>query len=417
MTSPAAPRTNWLIVGLAVGAGVLAAFQVGKVPVALSLLRSDLGLSLVAAGWVISMFNLIAALGGMPMGAAIGRFGDRRAVVSGLVLLAASGAGGALAVDTSTILTSRFFEGLGALMIQVGAPALIQRYALPGDQRLAFGFWGSWMGTGQFIIMIASPFILAMVGWRGLWIANAVLLLSFALVIGLATRTPGIVPPQRIASQRGLWRDMKETLAAPGPVTLALCFSTYALNYLAVVGFLPTILVDELGLGSGTAALLTAIAVLANAGGNILGGVLMQRGIARWQLIVAAHLIMGACSIGIFWPGLPLEIRYPLVLAFMTGGILPASVFSGAARHAPAPHLMATTNGVIVQGAAVGQFIGPPAVAAIASAVGGWQWSPLVLAGGAAFGIGLALYLRILEAAPAASSSPAQLRSVSHGRE
>jgi CP family cyanate transporter-like MFS transporter len=327
------------------------------------------------------------------------------------VLLAASSAVGAVALDTTSILVSRFFEGLGALMIQVGAPALIQRYALPGDQRLAFGFWGSWMGTGQFIIMIASPAILAAVGWRGLWIANAVLLLSFALIVGLATRVPGAVALQTGASERSLWRDMKETLAAPGPATLALCFSTYALNYLSVVGFLPTVLV-EAGLGSGTAALLTALAVLTNASSNVLGGVLMQRGIARWQLIVAAHLIMGACSIGIFWPGLPLLVRYPLVLIFMTGGILPASVFSGAARHAPAPHLQATTNGVIVQGAAIGQFIGPPSVAAIASAVGGWQWSPLVLAGGAAFGIGLALYLRTLEAAPAVKSSPGQLRSV-----
>jgi len=397
---PQAQRTSWTIVGLAVGAGVIAAFQIGKVPVALPLLRVDLGLSLVAAGWVISMFNLIGALGGMPMGAAIGRFGDRRAVVSGLMLLALASAAGAAAIDPATILISRFFEGLGGLMIQVGAPALIQRYALPQDQRLAFGFWGSWMGSGQFLIMVASPLILGAIGWRGLWIANAVLLLIFAIILAVATRRPIPLPP-RIAAKRSLWLDMKDTLAAPGPLVLGFCFTTYALNYLAVVGFLPTILIEE-GVASGTAALLTAVAVLANAGGNVMGGVLMQRGLPRWALIVASHVVMGLSSIGIFWPDLPLAVRYPLCLAFMGGGgILPASVFSGATRHAPAPHLLPTTNGVIVQVVAIGQFIGPPSVAALASAIGGWQLSPLILAGGAAFGIGLALYLRILESGSA----------------
>src|SRR5262245_66171969 len=113
-------RTNWLVIGLAVGSGVLAAFQIGKVPVALSLMRGDLELSLVAAGWVIAMFNCIAVVGGMPMGAAIGRVGARIIVVNGLVLLAASSLGGAVSIDATTILISRFFEGLGALMIQVG---------------------------------------------------------------------------------------------------------------------------------------------------------------------------------------------------------------------------------------------------------------------------------------------------------
>jgi predicted MFS family arabinose efflux permease len=393
--APAA-RTNWTVVGLAVGAGVLAAFQVGKVPVALPGLRNDLALTLVAAGWVISMFNLISAVGGAPMGAVAGRFGDRRVILWGLLLLGASSGGGAFATDDLTILVSRFFEGLGALMIQVAAPALIQRYALPADQRLAFGLWGSWMGTGQFIIMVSSPLLLPALGWRGLWIANAVLLIAFSVWVAIATRAPDVVPrpPQQ---RRDLWRDLRDTLAAPGPLTLALCFSTYALNYLALVGFLPTFFIEEVHLSASTAALLTAAGVIINAVANVMGGVLMSRGFARWQLIVASHLIMGATSVGIFWPGLPFEIRYPLVLLFMTGGILPASVFSGAVRHSPAPHLAPITNGVIVQGAAVGQFIGPPAVAALAHAVGGWQLSPLVLAGGAAFGIALALYLRRLE--------------------
>ena len=64
--STAAPRTatNWPIVFLLVGAGVIGGCHVGKVPAALPVLRADLGLSLVTAGWVLGMFNVIGLVTG-----------------------------------------------------------------------------------------------------------------------------------------------------------------------------------------------------------------------------------------------------------------------------------------------------------------------------------------------------------------
>ncbi len=403
-----APQTRWFIVGLAVGCGVLGAFQIGKVPVSLSALRADLGLGLVAAGWVISMFSVISVAGGMSMGVAVGRFGDRRTVLCGLDCLAGASAFGAVASSAAMILVSRFFEGLGFLMVQVSAPSLIQRYATPADQRLSFGLFGAYMGTGQFIIMLLSPLALAAIGWRGLWLANAAVIVIFAAVLAVATRAPSVVEPlPRPAGTHGIWRDMRDTVFAAGPVTLAFCFSTYALNYLVVVGFLPTILVDELRLSSTAAAVLTAVAVLTNACGNVAGGILLQRGVPRWKLIVVSHVAMGLTSLGVFSEALPLSARFALCLVFMgIGGILPPAVFSGATRYAPAPHLIATTNGIIVQGSAIGQVMGPPAAAAIATATGGWAWSPVLLAPGAVFGIALALYLRRLDNAPAVRRAP-----------
>jgi MFS transporter, DHA1 family, inner membrane transport protein len=405
-TTPEA-RTRWLIVGLAVGTGILGAFQIGKVPVALGEARVDLGLGLIAAGWVISLFNLPAIFGGAPMGAAVARFGDRRVAIAGLLVLAAGGAVGALAKDGTTLLVSRFIEGLAFLMTQVSAPALIQRYARSDDQRFAFGIWGSYMGTGQSIVMLAAPLVLAASSWRGLWWANVAIILAFAGVIAFATRTPGVNPPViRPVAGADLLRDMKRTMLSPGPVAIALCFGTYAGNYLVVVGFLPTILVEDLRLAPTAAAVVTAILVLANAVGNVTGGVLLQRGFARWKLLVTAHSVMGLCGIGIFSEGLPLAARFLFCLMFFgIGGILPASALGSATRLAPAPHLVPTTNGVIVQGAALGQFVAPPLAAAVATAIGGWSWSPAVLAGGAAIGIGLALIVRNRESAAASTEN------------
>ena len=65
--------------------------------------------------------------------------------------------------------------------------------------------------------------------------------------------------------------------------------------------------------------------------------------------------------------------------------------------HAPRPQLVATTNGLIMQGSNLGQSIGPPAIAALAAAVGDWHLSPVVLVASAALGVALALALRVLE--------------------
>ena len=75
--------TPWKIVLLLIGTGIAASFQVGKVPVALSMLRSDLGLTLFWASWVISVFSVIGAAAGVFMGGFADRIGYRQLIIAG----------------------------------------------------------------------------------------------------------------------------------------------------------------------------------------------------------------------------------------------------------------------------------------------------------------------------------------------
>jgi MFS family permease len=388
--------TRWAVISLTIGAAILAAFQIGKVPVALGDIRADLAFGLVAAGWVISIFNFIKVFGGMPAGAIVSRFGTERMGSAGIALLGLAGLVGAWAPDTTVLLVSRFLEGLGFLMFQVSVPSLILRYAAPRHQKVVFGVFGAYMGIGQAIIMVISPPLLDEVGWRGLWVANAIALIAVAAAFAAATRLPAVV--RAVSATRSFWIDMRETVTARGPLALGLCFGAYALNYLTIVGFLPTILV-ELGLTARHAAYLAALAALTNGAGNVMGGVLLQRGVTRWKLLVASHGTNLAMSFAIFSPELPLELRLACCLVSMgVSSILPPSMFSAVALHAPRPALVPMANGLMTQGTALGQVVGPPLVAAVATASGGWQWSPLVLVTFAVGGLALALYIRALEA-------------------
>jgi len=55
----------------------------------------------------------------------------------------------------------------------------------------------------------------------------------------------------------------------------------------------------------------------------------------------------------------------------------PARFFSLAVRLAPGEQQVAATVGWVQQLSALGQFIGPPAAAALAARAGGWQLTPV----------------------------------------
>jgi len=74
--------------------------------------------------------------------------------------------------------------------------------------------------------------------------------------------------------------------------------------------------------------------------------------------------------------GLPPAVRYAAVCLFsLGGGMVPATLFMLAVRAAPSSATVSTTVGLMQQASSFGQFIAPPAVAWLAHAVGGWQWT------------------------------------------
>ena len=124
----------------------------------------------------------------------------------------------------------------------------------------------------------------------------------------------------------------------------------------------------------------------------------MHRQIARWLLIGVAYVVMGVCGALIFAPLTPEGVKVPLAVSFaLVGGVLPAACLAGAAAHAPGPAQVATASGFVVQGAAIGSVLGPPALAVVTDAFGGWGeawWTMLACPG---IGLAAAIALRGVE--------------------
>jgi MFS family permease len=188
---------------------------------------------------------------------------------------------------------------------------------------------------------------------------------------------------------------VRQTLAAPGPWLVAAAFGVYSAQWLAVVGFLPSIY-QAAGIASGLAAVATAVAAGVNMAGNLASGRLLQRGVAAQRLMAVGFLTMGAGGVlafsGLLGDGSAAAVgRYLAVLAFSSvGGMVPGTLFSLAVRLAPGEQTVSATVGWMQQWSAFGQFAGPPLVAWVAARAGGWHWSWAVTGSCALAGLVLA---------------------------
>jgi len=377
-------------------AGVVIAMQVGKAAPALPQLRADLSLSLVAAGWVVSIFSATAALLGIASGALVEGLGRRRTLMGGLACIAVGAFLGGLAQDGAGLLAARFLEGLGFLVATVAAPSLIAATSHPRHQNLTLGLWGAYMPTGMAIVTVASPFLLGPLGWRAMWQANAVLVALVLMLVFALTRD--LEPARKGVSVAKLAADVRFAMNRPGPWLLGACFATYTLQWVSVMAWLPTYLIEEQGRSLVQSVLLTALAIAVNAPGNLTAAWLLHRGAQRWQLMAGASAAMGLLAVGILSPGAPDAARYGMCLAFSyLGGLLPASALASAPVHAPRSALIGIANGAIVQGANMGSLAGPPALAALVALSGGWQGSSWGLLAMGLAGVALALTLRAVE--------------------
>jgi MFS family permease len=323
-------------------------------------------------------------------------------ILFGMVCMALGNLAGALSHNEAVLLVSRFFEGMGYLVTAVATPALIAHLANPIDFRLAIGVWGCFMAVGMSLIMLMAPMILTHFGWRGLWSFNAMLVIVIGGMIQRMTGRP-TAPAEPVESAHSEpFRDTVLTLKRPGPLLLAASMMTSSIQFMALVAFLPTFFIEQCYMGQVKASLFTALTVAINLTGTIAGVWLLQKGIPRWRLIASSSILISLSTLGIYSETALEGIRITLCLIFSgIHGMIPMVILAGAPLHAPKPNLMGTTNGFIMQGSNAGHVVGPPILAAVVSATGGWHGAPWLFLFAAGVGVALALGIRTVEKAQA----------------
>lgn len=228
-------------------------------------------------------------------------------------------------------------------------------------------------------------------GWQQSWVAGGALTLLAALLLPLTTPRGAITLSSAPAIK--LRQALLSIMRARQPLLLALIFTTYNLQFFAVMAFLPIFLMQRIGLTLAAAGGVSAAVIAVNILGNLAAGVLLSRGLRARTLLAVVSTFMGLAGAGVFLSITPNGLLVPLCLLFSgIGGMLPATILAATPAAAPEPTLIPLSLGLVMQGIYLGQVIGPVVLSALV-AYAGWTAPSVLVLSAAVLGSALALSL------------------------
>ncbi len=362
----------WIVVVIA---GITAALHIWKLPAALPRIQEDLGLSLFAAGLLLGIVQVAGMAGGLAVSLLAEVIGERRTLLVGLGFLSLGSALGALAGGAGMLLASRAIEGIGFIVATVVGPGLIRRFAPLRKVNLAVGCWSAYQGTATFLGLIASAFFLQVASWQALWWVMVVVSL---VPIPFVLRFVPSDDPAGSSGARAAAGRIAITARSSRVWIAGVVFGCYTIQWMAVVGFLPTVY-GQSGLTGTTPGIISAFVGGLNAVGAIITGLLLQRGAPARLMLIASFTLMAATSTLTFavdWSqvsgGLAWQVACVGLFSF-SGAMVPATMTRMAVDLAPAGGSAPAAMGLMQQIFNIGNFTGPMIVAWLAMSTGGWS--------------------------------------------
>ncbi|MEM9010518.1 MAG: MFS transporter [Pseudomonadota bacterium] len=358
-------RSDWGAIAATTFAGIAVATLIGKMSAAIPLIREDLGTGLSLLGTLAALISLVAAVAGLFFGVAARRIGPRRAVTLGLLAAALGSALGAGAGSVGLLLLLRGVEAAGFALVVAAGPALVQSRAAARDRALSLGIWGIWIPLGVAAILLVAALGGAGLGWRGLYLVSAGILVLSALWVRVA------VPPDAALS---VPRFRFATLARRRLMLTIAAFAAFGGANMIMLAFLPTLLIDLAALPLAWATAAAIVSSLLIMPGNVLGGWMIGRQIAAGPIILFSLVAMGLTSIMVLGEGWSIGARIGAAAAFsLACGFAPGAIWGSIPALATVPDEAPVISGLLFQGAGLGQILGPFIIGVVVEGAGAWQ--------------------------------------------
>lgn len=393
MNSPTPTKTHWpAIWGLFI-AGCTLALHIGKLAAALPLVVEEFSLSLAQSGNLVSIYSLLIFLLAVVAGLSVARVGYVPFAIAGVALGVFGSFAGARADTLFVLMFSRTCEGLGWILAVVSIPVLLGSLCCERDRPLVLAIWGAFMGVGTSFVLLISPSILSVSGWRLLWLVAAALsLIGTFLVAFICYQQRQHMVHLKSNKAKIIVADFRSKPA------LALCcvFCLYSIQYTSVISYLPTVLSEDSNMKLSNATYWTAALVLTNAIGNVAAGWLLRHGITRLRILSMAFIVAGVLSLIVLSasnPVLRIVAAFPFTLI---GGLIPGTLFAAAPLIASSVSGVGAMIGFMLMGAGLGQTLGPIAVTRIVEWFGDWLAGGVFLFVTSIAGAFIAVWLRQL---------------------
>lgn len=342
-------------------AGFTTAFGAHGIAAGIGAETVDIGLSLLTFGVLLAVYDLAEVILKPVFGSLSDRIGVKPVIVGGLLAFAAASFSGIFATTPLLLGLARLGQGAAASAFSPASSSAVARLAGPAAGR-HFGRYGAWKGLGYALGPLIGAALLAVDGFRALFLGLTLLALVAAAWTAFAVPRLPVLPRPRYTVV-----DLARQTVAPSFLlpTLVLAASTGALG--VAVGFLPLLgSTARLGL-LGSMGAVTVLAIASTLTQPIVGRARDEGRISTRAGGAAGLLVIAAGIAALAVAPIPALI-YVAAGAIGVGiGIATPLAFAHLAATTP-PERMGRTMGTAELGREVGDAGGPLLVGAIAGA-------------------------------------------------
>ncbi|HZS00959.1 MAG TPA: MFS transporter [Chloroflexota bacterium] len=373
LRTPAAPppwgRRVWALV-LATLAFTICFAVWGLIAALAPRFRELYDLSATQVGLLVGIPVLLGATARLPLGLLTDRYGGRAVFTALLLALLVPVALVGLTRSYPALLAASFVLGLAGASFAVGVP-FVARWFPPERQGIALGIYG--MGNiGTAIANLTAPPLAERTGWPLVfWAWLPVLAVAAGAFWLLGHDAPGQTGGHTpLAARLAVFRRQ------PAAWMLALCYFVTFGAFIAIGGYLPTLLVTTYGLSAAEAGARAAAFVAVAMVARPLGGYLAD----RWG--GAAVLDSVFVSVAVLAAGLAVEPAVNALTAVLLAlaavlGVGNGAVFKLVAQYFPRE--TGTVTGLVGAAGGLGGFFPPLVMGGVKDVTGSYALSFLLL--------------------------------------
>lgn len=349
---------------LMVSFAIRASFGVFQIPIA-----EEFGWPRAEFSMAIAIQNLAWGIGQPIFGAIAERFGDRRAIILGAILYATGLVLSTFAVTPGQHWGLEVLVGFGIAGTGFGVIlAIVGRAAAPENRSMALGIATAMGSAGQVIGPLVAELLLAVSGWR------MVFLFFAAAILAVLSALPLLRAPSRAPStlrEESLGTVLSRALRDPSYSLIVIGFFSCGYQLGFISAHFPAFVTEMCGpiaagsplamLGITTTSALGALAIsligLANIGGSIMAGWL-GNSYPKKYLLAGVYLARTLASVlFILTPMTPASV---VIFSLVMGSLWLATVplTSGLVAQIYGVRYMGTLYGLVFLSHQIGSFIG-----------------------------------------------------------
>ena len=320
---------RWLILAVLFFARLTMAFQFQSIAALSPLIIDDFGLDLADIGFVIGLYFAPGIIFALPGGAIAARFGDKRIVSIGMILMLVGGAMIALTETWNILVAGRLIAGAGGVVLNVVMTKMLVDWFAGREISTAMAIFVNSWPVGIALALLVLPMFAAIGGltfaWWSLWALMVAGLVLFATIYH--------APPDASAGPATLKRAGFPVLAL---VCAGLVWALYNTALSMVFSFGPALFLQQ-GWDLQKAGSVTGLFMILFSLAVPIGGIVADR-TGRKDTVILVSLVSFAVLIPLMLslPAAALAIFcvVAVLFALCAGPVmtLPAEVLSNEAR-------------------------------------------------------------------------------------